>query len=232
MTNPDNLLLDIEVITNQPGMLGRQKVHDERSRAFAGRQVVDRSTWRDKAVRIYDPSPNPNQEVGCCTAVTKAIQFNAIGNRRTGKVLGMDWALDLYSLNTRIDPFAGEWPPDDTGSSGLASAKAAQQKAEGGVYRWRFDGADGVVQEVMAGNVVSVGTRWDYSMFTPDAKNIVHPGGDQAGGHQWAVRGYDADRDLVMGRCWWGSFRDFWISRADLDDLLRDGGDAHVQARA
>jgi len=231
MTN-DNLSLDIQVITNQPGMLGRQKVHDERSRAFAGRQAVDRSTWRDKAIRIYDPSPNPNQEVGCCTGVAKCVQFNAVGNRKTGVVLNMEDALRIYTLNTSLDPFEGTYPPDDTGSSGLASCKSAQQLGIGGVYRWRFDGADGVVQEVMAGNVVSVGTRWDYGMFNPDSKGIIRPGGETAGGHQYVIRGYDVDRDLVMLRCWWGSFRDAWMKRSDLDALLRDGGDAHVQARA
>jgi hypothetical protein len=36
-----------------------------------------------------------------------------------------------------------------------------------------------------------------------------------------------------LGRCWWGpDFRDFWISRANLDQLLGEDGDAHWQAAA
>ena len=84
----------------------------------------------------------------------------------------------------------------------------------------------------MGGMCVSVGTRWDESMFTPDANGVIHPGGATAGGHQWTVRGYNAKRDMLMGRCWWGEFRDFWISRSDLAALLADNGDAHVQERA
>lgn len=245
MTNPDNLLLDIQVITNQPGMLGRQKVHDERSRAFAARQKVDRSTWRDKSIRIYDPSPNPNQEVGCCTGVAKCVQFNAVGNRVGGDVLNMEDALFIYSRNTVLDPFPGTfvwdpktktWSGEDTGSSGLASAKTAVEVGIGGEYRWRFDGADGVIQEVMAGNVVSVGTWWYFDMFAASAGSVggvpvVKATGGQAGGHQYAIRGYDKKRDQIIGRCWWGGFRDFRMDRTAFDTLLRDGGDAHVQRR-
>lgn len=211
--------------------LGRHIEHDERSRAFASPQPVDESTWRDRSIRIYDPTPNPNQAIGNCTMCAKGMQLNAVGNRRTGVVLGMDWAVARYSDETANDEFAGSYPPDDTGSSGLASAKTVQRSGEGGAYRWRFDGARGVVTEVMAGNVVSVGTRWEYDMFNPDSEGRVHFGGGVAGGHQWVARGYWRSRRWVLGRCWWGEFRDFWISLDDLDNLLADDGDAHVQAR-
>jgi hypothetical protein len=224
--------LDIEVVEQHDHRLGRQKVHDPASRAFAmPRLAIDRSLWRDKAVRLYEPLPNPNQRVGCCTGVAKCSQFNAVGNRVAGVVLGMADAERVYSQNTRIDPWEGEWPPDDTGSSGLASAKTAQALGMGGEYRWIFGGADEVVQNVMQGKVISVGTWWYESMFSRQPSGLVRVMGDRAGGHQWAVRGYDKSRDLVLGRCWWGEFRDFWIMRTELDALLRDGGDAHWQTR-
>lgn len=212
--------------------LGRQVVHDSRSRSFAARVAVDRSTWRDKAIRIYDPIPNPNQVVGCCTGVAKCVQLNAVGNRVKGRVLDMWMAESIYSRNTQIDPWEGEWPPDDTGSSGLASAKTAIEFGLAGEYRWLFGGADEVVQAVMAGQTISVGTWWYWDMFNQDSRGLVRPTGGQAGGHQYTIRGYDVDRDWVLGRCWWGSFRDFWISRADLHALLMDDGDAHFQRTA
>jgi len=213
--------------------LKRHVVHDPRSKGFVVPESnINRATWRDRKIRVYDPRPNPNQTVGNCTAVAKAIQFNAVGNRRRGVILGMPYAMSLYSLETQIDPFPGSYPPDDTGSNGLASCKAAQQKGDGGAYYWITSGADGVVQAVMDGDVVSVGTEWDNDMFTPDSEGRVHPGGGVAGGHQWTCRGYWKDRDWILGRCWWGEFRDFWIARADLDNLLRNDGDAHVQERA
>lgn len=220
----------VERIPFTDSRLGRHVFHDDRSRGFTRPGAVDRSTWRTKSIRIYDPIPNPNQEIGNCTGVAKCVQLNAAGNRKTGRVLNMQDAISIYSLATRLDPFDGTYPPTDSGSSGLAAAKAAQQLGLAGEYLWIFNGADGVVQAVMDGDVVNVGTRWDDQMFNPDPNGVVHPGGTVAGGHEWSVRGYDARRDLLLGRCWWGPFRDFWIARTDLQALLDDGGDANVQA--
>lgn len=208
--------------------LGRQVVHDPRSRNFAARAVIDKSTWHDKAVRIYDPSVNPNQCHGECTGCAESMMLNSLGNRVKGRVLRMEDAHRLYSWASQNDPWSGAWPPDDTGSSGLAAAKAAINYGLAREYRWVFSGADEVVQLVMQGRAVSVGTRWDWDMFNQDIDGRIHLGGGTAGGHQWLVRGYDVDRDWVLGRCWWGGFRDFWIARADLDTLMHDDGDAHV----
>jgi hypothetical protein len=224
--------MDVEDNEQHSPLLGRNKVHDPRSRGFAmPTKAIDRSTWKDKVIRVYDPLPNPNQSVGCCTGVAKCSQFNSIGNRRTGVVLGMPEAEACYSRNSQIDPFQGSWPPEDTGSSGLASCKTAQEFEWGGAYYHLFGGADEVVQNLMAGKTISVGTYWYESMFYPTASGLVTVSGDIAGGHQYLIRGYDVDRDRVMGRCWWGAFRDFWMSRTDLNRLLREGGDAHWQER-
>ena len=227
--------LDVERVEQQSHLLGRNKVHDPASRGFAlPRAAVDRSAWRDKSIRLYEPLPNPNQRVGCCTGVAKCSQLNAVGNRVKGRVLNMEDAERCYSENTKIDPWPGVWPPTDTGSSGLASAKTAQKFGWAGEYRWEFGGADGVIQQVQEGRVMSVGTWWYWAMFEASGGRfeglpIVKPTGGQAGGHQYVIRGYDPGTDLALGRCWWGGFRDFWISRNDLDSLLRDGGDAHFQ---
>lgn len=222
--------LTIVLVEQQSPLLGRQMVHDERSRGFVAlRSTIDRSQWRDRAIRVYDPTPNPNQTVGNCTMCAKAMQLNSIGNRMRGRILDMKWAMDGYRIATGLDPWPGQWEPDDTGSSGLASCQTAQQVGVGGEYVWEFEGADGVVQNLMQGRTMSLGTWWYEGMFTPDSSGVIHPTGDKAGGHQYLARGYDADRDRVLIRCWWGSFRDVWISREDLDSLLRDGGDAHWQ---
>jgi hypothetical protein len=225
--------LEIEQVEQKDHRLGRHKVHDERSKGFARTVTVDRSLWHDKAIRIYDPIPNPNQPVGNCTMCAKAIQLNAVGNRKTGEVLDMDWALATYRIETRNDEFAGSWEPDDTGSSGLSSAKTAVLVRKGGTYRWLFGGADDVVQAVMDGWVVSVGTWWYQGMFSPDLEGVIRPTGSRVGGHQYAARGYRKARDQVMIRCWWGpGYRDVWIARGDLNELILDGGDAHTQTHS
>ena len=223
--------LDVEVVEQHP-KLGRQKVHDSRSLAFPVSVVVDRSKWQDKLVRLYDPSVNPNQCHGECTGCAKSMQLNAVGNRRSGVVLDMAAAHNLYSLATTLDPWPDEWPPEDTGSSGLASAKAAQKLGLGAEYRHVFGGADEVVQLIQVGYAVSVGTWWYNDMFTPDTNKVITPTGSRVGGHQYIARGYLKRKDLVVIRCWWGEFRDAYISRGHLNELLHDGGDAHIQKRA
>lgn len=221
-------------IDSTDARLGRHVEHDERSKNFALPVTVDRSAWHDKRIRIYDPTPNPNQVIGNCTGCSKANSLNAVGSRLTGRVLTMKDADALYSHATSVDPWPGTWEPDDTGSSGLAAAKAAQRYGVGGAYRWLFGGADEVVAAIMTGRVVSVGTYWYNDMFSnpwPEQKPIS-VGGGIAGGHQYTIRGYDVSTDMLIGRCWWGSYRDFWIRRESLQFLLDQQGDAHVQDSA
>lgn len=222
--------LYVKRVAQQDRRLGRQVVHDERSRRFARRLTVDTATWRTRSLRTYDPTPNPDQPVGCCTGVDNVVKQNTVGNRVKGRVLGMADALRVYSRATQLDPWEGSWEPDDTGSSGLAAAKASREFGIGGAYEWLFGGVDEVVQSIVDGHPVGVGTWWTWDMFDPDSAGVVHPTGGSAGGHQWTARRYDELRDLVGGRCWWGSFRDFWIPRTELADLLADDGDAHIQA--
>lgn len=225
------MAVEVVRISQERPNLGRQMVHDSRSRAFPSGVTIDRSTWRSKTIRIYDPSKNPNQCHGECTGCAKAMEMNTIGNRVKGVVFTMDDAHKFYHLATEFDPWEGEWPPDDTGSSGLAAAKAAQKLGIGGPYRHVFNGADEVVQLIQSGRVVNVGTWWYDDMFSPNAKGVIEPTGPKVGGHQYIARGYDVKQDLVLIRCWWGAYRDVRIKREHLNELILDDGDAHVQDR-
>jgi hypothetical protein len=223
--------LDVELFEQKDHRLGRHKVHDPRSKRFPAALAVDKPNWASVHLRVYDPKRNPNQCHGECTGVAKCVQMNAKDNRVKGVVFGMDQAHSFYHLATTLDPWRGEWPPDDTGSSGLASAKAAQRLGIGDKYLHVFNGADGVVQQIQDGHVVSCGTKWYNDMFYPNAQGVIEPTGDLAGGHQYAARGYDAKTDMVVIRCWWGDYRDVSIKREHLNELLLDGGDAHIQYR-
>lgn len=231
--------LEVVLRPQRDRRLGRQLVHDPESKTFARTastielSPINRSSWYTTKLRVYDPRPNPDQPVGNCTACAKAMEFNAAGNRRKGVVLGMEWALSQYRLYTRIDPFEGFWEPDDTGSSSLASCKGAQQTNDGGEYRFDFRGADGVVQGICGDRrVQNLGTWWRWGQFEPDSDGRIEPTGELAGGHEYVARGYDADRDWVLIRCWWGDqYRDVWIKREHLNDLVLDGGDVHTQRR-
>lgn len=223
--------LDVEFVTQRFPNLGRQKVHDPRSRSFALGATIDKSTWKTKSIRIWDPRVNPNQCHGECTGCANAMMLNSVGNRVKGVVLDMNIAHNVYSLATSIDPFNSQWPPTDTGSSGIAAAQAAQRLGLGGEYRHIFGGADEIVQTIQDGRVVSVGTWWMAGMFKPNDAGIIEPTGTRVGGHQYIARCYDHRRDFVGLRCWWGTYRDVWIRRDHLNDLVMNGGDAHVQDR-
>jgi hypothetical protein len=218
--------------------LGRFVAHDPASRGFARRVTIDTSTWKTKRIRLYDPLVNPNQCHGECTMCANAMMLNALGNRVRGEVLGMDYAHQGYSIATQLDPFAGTWAApnwEDTGSNGLAAAKAAQHLGKGGTYHWFFGGADEIVQHFMDDDdpiPVSAGTWWYDGQFRQDSKGFIAPTGSRAGGHQYIYRGYVEPLDALVGRCWWGGFRDFLIKREHANDLLMDDGDAHTQERA
>lgn len=223
--------LDIKVVPQLDKRLGRQKVHDPRSRSFPAKPTIDRSTWRSKAIRIYDPTVNPNQCHGECTGTTKCMQFNSSGNRIVGKVLDMKTAHQLYSYASHNDPWPGAWPPEDTGTSGLASCEASKLLGLGGEYRHVFGGADEVVQLIMDWQTVSIGSWWTDDMMEPNSLGVIEPTGKIIGGHQYLGHGYDLKRDMVMIRCWWGEIRDMWIKRNQLNDLIMNEGDANIQTR-
>ena len=151
-----------------------------------------------------------------------------------GKVLNMQDALDGYSLATKLDPFQGTWPPTDTGSSGLAAAKAAVQLGIAEKYIWYFSVDD--VLLALQEHPISFGGAWYYDMFNATRTNpVVRPTGSIAGGHQWVLSGYRAKEELIVGECWWGqSFGlngRFYISVDDFRSLMEDRGDAHYTLR-
>jgi hypothetical protein len=138
----------------------------------------------------------------------------------------------IYSKATHVDPFPGEWPPEDTGSSGLAACKAAKSFGLISGYSWAFG-----LEEVLAALVlrpVMIGIDW-WSSFDepdPDGRISIRPGATVRGGHEICLDEIDAEH----GRVWftnswgdgWAHKGRAWMSWATLGQLLADGGDAVV----
>lgn len=224
----------LERIPTSDPRLGRHIRHDPRSRGYAYTATVE--PRHDVQLRLYQPHPLPNQTIGCCTGVDAAVKANIAGNRVKGVVLGMDGAVEIYSLATHLDPWPETYPPDDTGSTGLAAAKASRQLGLITRYEWIFTGAAGIYAALASGRPVGVGTAWYQDMFQPDPTGIIHVSGPLAGGHQWTITGYRKRLDAFTGQCWWGAWGlhgsgRFYIRRADLEQLLDDQGDAHITYR-
>jgi hypothetical protein len=212
--------------------LGRQLLHDRRSRSFAAPREVDGQRVYVRH-RFYNPYPTPDQHVGCCTGVAKAILGNQVGNRVGGVVLGYPVALDIYRGATRRDPWEGSWEPTDTGSSGLAAGMHAIQMG----LMERIEHCFGIehVLDTLQRRAVSVGTWWHQDMFNPHPDTLlVTPTGGYAGGHQWVLVAHDPGKGWVEGLCWWngwGRRGRFRLKEHHLASLLEDDGDAMVAYR-
>lgn len=213
-----------------PYSLGRVQEHDPRSLNFPAPTTGDVHTqYWGRYGQVLDQG-----QVGSCTgnAAAQALNhkpFHVIG---TPCLTEAD-ALDLYHNATVLDGYPGTYPPDDTGSSGLAVAKAAQRAGRITSYLHAF-GLDHVLSAAMSGPLIC-GTDWYDGMFTPDSTGTVHPTGSVAGGHEYVLDGVDLGRQrLRFLNSWsvnWGIRGRFYVSFSDFSALLAGGGDAVLFVR-
>lgn len=106
------------------------------------------------------------------------------------------FAVQLYSDATVIDGYPGSYPPDDTGSSGLAICKVLKQREIIKGYRFARS-AYGFVQLLQNGPVLQ-GMPWYEAFFQPDAKGFIDAdpqwhSSALAGGHEVEAIGIEVD---------------------------------------
>ena len=100
--------------------LGRHVEHDPLSRAFsAGTALVKTVTYKRHGV------PFDQGELGSCTGNAMAGVLMTEPLWKPGRNLTETDAVKLYKAATKLDNIPGNYPPTDTGSSGLAVMKAA-----------------------------------------------------------------------------------------------------------
>lgn len=205
--------------------LGRVREHDPRSLAYPAPTTAElRSVkWRRYGL-VLDQG-----NLGSCTGNAAAQALNHVPFHTVGTAcLHEDTAVALYASATVLDGFPGTYPPEDTGSSGLGVAKAAQQAGYLSTYEHAF-GLDHVLAAAQYGPLI-VGTDWHEDMFEPDDFGRVHPTGAVAGGHEYVLDGVDlAAQQLRFLNSWsasWGVKGHFYMSFDDFGSLLSEGGDA------
>lgn len=201
--------------------LGRHVRHDPRSWGFpapmAGKIV---SVMHTRLVPPFDQG-----DVGSCT-----------GNAAVGSISTAPFAhrgdeaeaVDVYSAATRIDNLRGVYPPDDTGSSGLAVMKVLKSRGLIGGYTHAF-GLDATLRALVLRPGIT-GISWREGCDEPDARGVVRYAGEVRGGHEVELAGLDAEKHLVW---FWNSWGDGWgkggmfaMSWADFGRALADHGDA------
>ncbi len=223
--------------TEGAGRLGRHIHFDARSKKFPAvdgrrRKSTPVSVSHLRKVAAFNQgntgSCTGNAGVGC--AATEPLAKK--GGKYNEKA-----ARTLYSLATTLDDIQGSFPPNDTGSTVLASMKAGVQEGLWTQYRWCF-GIQDVLLALQSGPV-SYGINWYTSFDQPDAHGIVRltKTAKIRGGHSFEGAGAHLDTSLGapgsdLAECWnsWGAWGPlagkFYIPLADLDRLLQEQGEA------
>jgi hypothetical protein len=100
---------------------------------------------------------------------------------------GEEFAVQLYKDATRADGYPGEYPPDDTGSSGLAICKVLKTRGTVPGYRWARS-PYGFLRLLQNGPVLQ-GMPWHKAFFEPDKNGFIDAdenwaSSPLAGGHE------------------------------------------------
>lgn len=220
-----------------PYPLGRHHEFDERSRGYNVAELLGprRATVSSSIHRCALHLDQGN--LGSCVGNGWTHARATTPHARAG-LTEVD-ALSLYEAATKLDTIDGAYPPNDTGSSVLAGAKAAVKAGFFAGYRWAFN-IDDVVNALMHLGPVVVGTNWLNDMFEPDADGFLSVSGPVEGGHCYALRGIHLNGKvgkrkptdyITMRNSWgrtWGINSDAYIEVADMEALLKADGEAAI----
>jgi hypothetical protein len=146
-----------------------------------------------------------------------------------------DWtegaAVQLYSEATAVDPWPGTYPPDDTGSSGLAVAKVLKDRGWISGYQHTFTFED--MQAALQNGPVLLGINWYNNFFDPiDGVISVGENDEVAGGHEICVDEIDMENQRFgFTNSWgdsWGDNGRGYIPFDLMKRLLKEDGDVVV----
>jgi hypothetical protein len=220
------------------GRLGRHVHHDPRSRAYAISEDLLPSTYTSAVHTVRIPVLDQG-DLGSCTGnaaegfcgtdpLYDAIP-TTVKARPTGDTAADEkQAIALYSAATKLDEFKGNYPPTDTGSSGVGVAKAVQAAGLISGYQHAFS-LDAALKALTASPLI-LGCNWYSGFDNPDASGHAKLSGSVRGGHEFLLYGIDAPGGNVLARnSWgtsWGADGNFAFSFDDLGRLLDEDGDA------
>jgi hypothetical protein len=166
-------------------------------------------------------------QLGSCTgnAGTGAMMTSPFPMQK----LTEKFAKQLYSDATQVDNIPGAYPPQDTGSSGLAVAKVLKTRGLISGYKHCF--SPEAVYTALQDGPVMLGVSWMTGFDTPTADGQMVYKGTSRGGHELCADEIDVENKRiwvtnswgkswsVQGRAWW-SFDDFAKIMADSGDAV------------
>lgn len=218
--------------------LGRHVEHHEASRQFAAVHTVIRTAAHVRHCPAFEQG-----ELGSCTGNAMAGALMTEPLYVPGRTLVEDDAVRLYAKATHLDQVPGAYPPDDTGSSGLAVAKAA--KEEGLIVSYHHAFTLNAALAALSQGPVIVGTEWlegfDEPRLIEDPSNgsileaEIFASGSSRGGHEYVLDRIDVGlRRVHFTNSWgvtWGKDGGAYMSFDLLAELLKNDGDVVVPNR-
>ena len=198
----------------KPGRrLGRNQWLDGRSLAYMVENSakdmsgsLDSKEW-ERVLPILDQG-----DLGSCTgnagagALGTQPFFDAVGKEALADAArdaaaGEQFAVELYKDATRVDGYPGVYPPDDTGSSGLAICKVLKARGTIPRYRWARS-PHGLLRLLQAGPVLQ-GMPWYEAFFEPGDGAFIDSdprwrSSGLAGGHEVEAVGVELDEEDVF----------------------------------
>jgi hypothetical protein len=209
--------------------LGRHVEHDERSKNFAVKLLAK----GPQSVTYARHCPPFDQgDLGSCTGNAMAGVLMTDPLWAPGRMLAESDAVRLYSEATHLDKIRGNYPPDDTGSSGLAVAKAA--KKEGWIKGYEHSFSLDQLQHGLSQRPGITGINWYTSFDSPLATGEcpLTPTATVRGGHEVEMFRLDVGKKQIWCyQSWgptWGGLGNgtFWFSFDTMTRLLAEQGDA------
>lgn len=231
--------------------LGRHVEHDPRSFAYAygviPRKALQPVDWPNR-IGILNQGA-----IGSCTgnAGTAALGSDSAGRTATNTVVVTEtasaatngiftpgqyvldeaFAVKLYSLASVLDQIPGQYPPQDTGSSGLGVGKALSVLGLASSYSHAFN-IQAVTSALQQGPAL-VGIPWYQSMFNTneDGGIMVDRSSKVVGGHELLISGWDAVGRYWLTNSWgpeWGIQGRGYLTEDDFQWLLRQQGDVTI----
>ncbi len=168
--------------------------------------------------------PYDQGNLGACTVFAEMGELStAPFTHFFSNATGPTW----YTWETNNDPFAGAWPPDDTGSDGASAQKTAVH----------FGYSTGFVSAATLADMHAAiqtrpgifGSNWTTDMFSPDRCGQIHPTGAVEGGHEYEYIGFDKTGKEWFRNSWgptYGLNGYFWLTSDDTQTLIDDGASA------